>query len=97
MTYRAAAIFSSSAATSISWSSRPIASPTRLAFVRYRSSSRVEYDWVYNDADIDGSNIVWARDMAPARNAELMQYYPERHAWFVEPDEPHPVLRPYAK
>jgi hypothetical protein len=66
-----------------------------LVFVRYRAPLRYEYDWVYNDADIDRANIVWARDMDPAGNAELMQYYPGRRAWFVEPDEPHPSLRPY--
>jgi hypothetical protein len=65
-----------------------------LVFVRYRPGVRYEYDWVYNDADIDRSRIVWARDMGPARNAELMQYYPERRAWFVEPDEPRPSLNP---
>jgi hypothetical protein len=66
-----------------------------LVFVRYRSPLRYEYDWVYNDADIDRSKIVWARDMDPARNAELMQYYPRRQAWFVEPDEPRPIVSPY--
>jgi hypothetical protein len=66
-----------------------------LVFVRYALPSRVEYDWVYNDAAIDQSNIVWARDMDPARNAELMRYYPDRKAWFVEPDQARPTLHPY--
>lgn len=66
-----------------------------LVFVRYREPLRYEYDWVYNDADIDRSRIVWARDMDSARNAELMQYYPERQAWLVEPDEPRPSVSRY--
>jgi hypothetical protein len=66
-----------------------------LVFVRYRTPLRYEYDWVYNAADIDGSRIVWARDMDAFRNAELMQYYPQRQAWFIEPDEVRPSLSPY--
>ena len=66
-----------------------------LVFVRYALPSRREYDWVYNDAEIDQSNIVWARDMGSARNAELMQYYAGRQAWVVEPDQPRPSVRPY--
>ena len=66
-----------------------------LVFVRYRPRVRYDYDWVYNDADIDRANIVWARDMDAARNAELIQYYPGRRAWLVEPDEPRARLSPY--
>jgi len=66
-----------------------------LVFVRFRPQPGFDYDWVYNDADIDRSPIVWARDMDPALNAELMKYYPDRKAWFVEPYEPRPSLSPY--
>jgi len=38
-------------------------------------------DWVYNDADIDASEIVWARDMGAERNRELLDYYPDRKIW----------------
>ena len=38
-------------------------------------------DWVYNDADIDASEIVWARDMGVERNRELLDYYPDRTKW----------------
>jgi hypothetical protein len=66
-----------------------------LVFVRYQSPSPSVYDWVYNAADIDQSKVVWARDMGPGKNADLMRYYTDRTAWLVEPDVPSSALRPY--
>jgi hypothetical protein len=43
--------------------------------------------WVYNGADIDGSKVVWANDMGPAKNRELIQYFKGRQVWLVEPDQ----------
>ena len=53
-------------------------------------------EWVYNSADIDGSKVVWARDMDAADNLELIRYYTDRKVWLVEPDAvrrglPYPV------
>ena len=36
---------------------------------------------MYNQADIDRSRIVWAREMGPARDQELIDYYPDRQVW----------------
>src|SRR5439155_10112597 len=45
---------------------------------------------VFNDIDIDGSPIVWARDMGNARNQELLDYFGgARTVWLYEPDS-HP-------
>ncbi len=57
----------------------------QLAIVRYRADHDVSEEWVYNHADIDGSAMVWARDMGAA-NLELMKYYGDRKVWLVEPD-----------
>jgi hypothetical protein len=46
----------------------------------------VDEDWVYNSSDIDNSQIVWARDMAPAANQELLKYFHNRHVWLAEPE-----------
>jgi len=51
-------------------------------------------EWVFNGADIDGSKVIWARDMGP-RNGELLQYFRKRTAWLVEPDERPVKLTPY--
>ncbi len=46
-------------------------------------------EWVFNGADIDGSKIVWARDMGQ-KNAELLNYFNNRTAWLLQPDV-HPL------
>jgi hypothetical protein len=43
-------------------------------------------EWVYNAADIDAAKVVWAREMSPDRNRELMTYFSNRKVWLVEPD-----------
>ena len=58
-----------------------------LVLVRYRPDHEILEEWVYNGADIDGSKIVWARDMGAQANQELIDYYPERKVWLIEPDE----------
>jgi hypothetical protein len=68
-----------------------------LVIVRYLPGHDYIIDeWVFNGADIDGSKVIWARDMGP-NNAELLQYFSKRQAWLVEPDT-HPVrLSPYVE
>jgi hypothetical protein len=70
--------------------------PRHLVIVRYGADHWIHYDWVQNEADIDGSTIVWARDMGEAANRELLEYYPDRMAWLLEPDC-GPALAPYVR
>jgi Flp pilus assembly pilin Flp len=70
---------------------------THLAVVRYKENSQSEYDWVYNDAKIDDAKIIWARDAGPSQNKELINYYPERKVWLVEPDEVPAKISPYSE
>jgi hypothetical protein len=75
----------------------------QLLLVRYSTEHDPGEEWVYNGADIDGSKVVWARDMGWERNMELIRYFKDRQAWLVEPDEipvrvsPYPTERPGAK
>lgn len=58
----------------------------QLVIVRYRPGHNFIMDeWVYNNADIDNSKVIWARDMGP-QNAELVQYFKDRHVWLAQPD-----------
>ena len=50
---------------------------------------------MYNKADIDGTKVVWARDMGFSENEELLRYFKDRRAWLVEPDETPPKVSPY--
>jgi hypothetical protein len=67
----------------------------QLVLVRYSSSHNPFDEWVYNSADIDGSKVIWARDMDAVHNEELIRYYHDRQVWLVEPDAEQPTLSPY--
>ena len=68
-----------------------------LVIVRYRPEhDYITDEWVFNGADIDGSKVVWARDMGP-KNAELLQYFSKRKAWLIEPDTQPSRLSPYVE
>ena len=71
-------------------------SGNHLVIVRYSPSHYVNVEWVYNDADIDDSRVVWARDMGAA-NAELTHYFSGRQVWLLEPDYNPPRLTPYVQ
>ena len=72
----------------------------QLAIVRYGHDHNPLDEWVYNGADVDGSKVVWAREMDAADNSELIHYYRSRKVWLVEPDamparvSPYPMVEP---
>jgi hypothetical protein len=66
-----------------------------LVIVTYGPSHNMLEEWVYNDADLEGAEVIWARDMGAERNRELVEYYAERHIWRLYADEAPPRLEPY--
>jgi hypothetical protein len=56
----------------------------------------VDDEFVYNRADIDAADIVWARDMGCHNNQELIDYYRDRAIWLLQPDLASPGLAPYS-
>ncbi|MGC2170849.1 MAG: hypothetical protein WA555_13850 [Candidatus Sulfotelmatobacter sp.] len=67
----------------------------QVVLVSYASDFDLDREWVYNLSDIDGSKIVWARDMGPEKNRELLAYYPGRQFWLVHAGPSPPHLEPY--
>jgi hypothetical protein len=66
----------------------------QLAVVRYGSEHNPQDEWVYNAADIENAKVIWARDMDPNENQDLINYYRDRKVWLVQPDM-GPSVTPY--
>lgn len=67
-----------------------------LIMVRYSEDHNVHDEWVYNRADIDGSKVIWARELDKQQNDKLFAYFKDRHIWLVEPDLDNTQIKPYA-
>ncbi len=66
-----------------------------LVIVRYSPSHLPHQEYVYNDANIDTADIVWAREFEnPLRNLPLVNYFRDRSIWLFQPDL-SPVITPY--
>lgn len=66
-----------------------------LIIVRYGPQHTPHREWVYNEADIDGAKVVWAREMDTAQNHKLLAYFADRRVWLLEPDVEGAHLVPY--
>jgi uncharacterized protein (TIGR03437 family) len=64
-----------------------------VVFVRYGNKHRFHDGIVFNDANIDKSPIIWARDLG-VENKELIRYYPGRQFWLYNPDDAPNTLTP---
>jgi hypothetical protein len=67
----------------------------QLAIVRYAPDHDPVWEWVYNDAEIENSKVIWAREMDAADNLKLIRHYKDRKVWLVEPDNNPPEIAPY--
>jgi hypothetical protein len=67
----------------------------QLVIVRYTNDHELFDEWVYNHADVDGSKIVWAREMDTSENTKLVDYFRDRRVWLLEADEQPPRLSPW--
>jgi hypothetical protein len=67
----------------------------QLVLVRYSKDHNPYDEWVYNRADIDKSQVVWARDMDGAKNQEIISYYKDRNVWLLQPDILPTHVQPY--
>ena len=49
-----------------------------LVIVTYLPGHHDRWEWVYNETDVENAKVVWARDLGPQRNAELISHYEDR-------------------
>jgi len=68
----------------------------QLVLVRYAPGHNPLEEWVWNRADIDASQTVWARAMDPDKDRELIRYYSGRQVWIVDADQTPPRLTAYS-
>lgn len=66
-----------------------------VILVRYTGSQSPHEEWVYNGADIDTQDVIWAHDLGPEKNARLVEYYKDRKIWLFQPDINNLRLDPY--
>ncbi len=65
-----------------------------LVFVHYALDHNTHSEWVYNAADIDNAPVVFAREMDPASDRALAEYFHDRTIWMLQADVlDYPVTR----
>ena len=67
-----------------------------LVLVKPKTDPANVLQWIYNDAQIDASRIVWARDLGEGKNQDLLEYFRGRRVWVVDPNVEPATLKPYA-
>jgi uncharacterized protein (TIGR03437 family) len=65
-----------------------------LVLVRYSPNHEFHYGVVFNDADLEQSQVLWAHQLDKASNHALMRHYPDREVWLFNPDETPVTLIP---
>jgi hypothetical protein len=66
-----------------------------VILVRYTGIHSPHEEWVYNSADIDAQDVIWAHDLGSPENTHLLEYYKDRDIWLVQPDINPGWLDPY--
>jgi hypothetical protein len=66
-----------------------------LVIVKPKDDPNDFLQWIYNAADIDASGVVWARDLGPAQNRALLEYFRGRTVWLVDPNPQPARITPY--
>ena len=56
---------------------------------------RDDTGWVYNAANLHTAKVVWARELDPESNRQLVQSFPGRKVWLLEPEQRPMRLRSY--
>jgi hypothetical protein len=68
-----------------------------LIVVSYGNGHSYHDEWVYNEADIDGAKVLFARAMNSKQDCQLAGYFKSHRIWSLQVDgeESMPTLKPY--
>jgi len=66
-----------------------------LVTVRYSEDHSPNEEWVFNSAEIDASNVVWAREGNRLDTDKLASYFQDRTMWLVDVAPDRVELRPF--
>jgi len=65
-----------------------------LVFVKYSTEHDPHFEWVYNRADIDRAEVVWAHILDEKENDKLIKYFADRQIWWIDADAEQVILNP---
>tara|TARA_R110002111_G_scaffold191869_1_gene258127 strand:+ start:17488 stop:19194 length:1707 start_codon:yes stop_codon:yes gene_type:complete len=65
-----------------------------LIFVKYSPQHDSHFEWVYNRADIDNAEVVWAHSLGKTENDKLIEYFADRQIWWINADAEQVKLKP---
>ncbi|QDV52033.1 hypothetical protein [Gimesia fumaroli] len=65
-----------------------------LVFVQYDSDHDPHFEWIYNRADIDNADVVWAHILDEKENQRLIKHFADRQVWWINADEDVIELKP---
>ena len=68
-----------------------------LVVVTYGRAHSFQNEWVYNEADIDHSKVVFARAINSTQDCQLVEYFKSRRIWSLDADQLIPKLEPYPR
>ncbi|MBX3358951.1 MAG: VCBS repeat-containing protein [Phycisphaeraceae bacterium] len=70
-----------------------------LILLRHGRDCLPHEEWIYNGADPDAQQVLWARELDSSAAHDLVGHYPDRTPWLLlayRPDAALPTLAPYA-
>ena len=66
-----------------------------IVFVRFHRGDFAGIFWIFNDADVANSKVIWAYDMGDEQNEEFTKMYPGRKSWLIDKNDTIMPLIPY--
>jgi hypothetical protein len=69
-----------------------ISEPKDLILVHYDEDHNPHREWVYNRSDLEQAPVIWAREMGPVGDKDILTYFADRNIWRVYPDRPDEPL-----